>query len=120
MHAEESTGIPSAAPTGPGEQDVLNQSDHGGIRALFDRGVPKKVIALELDLDIKTVRKHLRQPWAPQQRPNARGRDLDRFRDFIAGRGPEVGFNAVVLHRELRGLGYEGAYTTLVQFLRPL
>jgi transposase len=99
---------------------VLNQSDHGAIRALFERGVPKKVIARELDIDIKTVRKHLRQPWTTQQRPSARGRALDRFGDFVAARAPEVGFNAVVLHRELRGLGFEGAYTTLVEYLRPL
>ena len=107
-------------PTGAEGMDVINETDYGAVRALFERGVAKKTIARQLELDIKTVRKYLRSPWKPQTRPSARGSALDAFRQFILGRAPEVGFNAKVLHRELQALGYAGAYRTLVGYLRPL
>jgi hypothetical protein len=45
--------------------------------------------------------------WQPRQ-PRRRNRQLDCFAEFIERRAPEVGFNAVVLHRELQALGFPG------------
>jgi hypothetical protein len=55
-------------------------------------------------VDRKTVKRWLRLGrWQPR-RSRARPRAIDQFADFIE-RGPEVGWNGVVLHRELVSLG---------------
>lgn len=108
----------AVAPGGASEEPLIEQSVWGAVRALRERGLSKKEIGRQLDLDIKTVRKWLRQKWEPQRRPG-RSRTLDRWEAFLRGRAPEVGFNASVLHRELKAQGYEGSYPSLVRYLRP-
>jgi transposase len=66
---------------------------------------------------VQSVRKWLKQTWAPQKR--RRKRDLDRFREFLRARCVEVGFNAVVLTRELGSLGYRGSYSAVVKYIGP-
>lgn len=84
-----------------------------------ERGEGIKRIARELGVDRKTVKHWLKlggwQPRRKQRRP----RPIDRFAEFIEGRGPEVGWNGVVLHRELRGLGFSGSYQQVQRFLKP-
>lgn len=109
----------SAAPVGAPEESLIGESLWGAIQALKERGRSKKQVARELGLDIKTVRKWWRRAWRPQRRAQ-RGRRLDRFGDFVRGRAPEVGFNAVVLHRELAAQGYGGSYSAVVKYLQPL
>ena len=41
-------------------------------------------------------------------------------REFIEQRAPEVGFNGVVLYRELQGLGFTGGTVQVQRFVRPL
>lgn len=108
-----------AAPGGAPEESLIGESAWGAIQALKERGRSKKQVARELGLDIKTVRNWWRRTWRPQRRAK-RGRRLDRFCDFVRGRAPEVGFNAVVLHRELVALGFEGSYSAVVKYLQPL
>ena len=94
-------------PTAPGgavEGGLVSETQWGAVRALRERGVSVRRIARELGLDRKTVRKWLRQEWREQRR-RCRGRELDRFAEFLRARAPEVGFNAVVLHREARARG---------------
>jgi len=105
-------------PEGATEEPLIEESVLGAVRALRERGLSKKEIGRQLDLDIKTVRKWLRQKWEPQRRPG-RGRALDRWEEFLRGRAPEVGFNAAVLHRELTAQGHKGSYPSLVRYLRP-
>lgn len=106
----------SVAPAGAAEESLVNQSTWGAVRSLWERGMAKKAIARELGLDIKTVRKWCLQSWVPQKRPQ-RGRGLDRWEEFLRARAPEVGFNAVVLHRELSALGYEGCYAAVAKYV---
>lgn len=54
----------------------------------------------------------------PQRR--WRGRQLERFREFLLARGPEVAWNGMVLHRELQGLGFAGGYLQVQRFAKPL
>lgn len=107
----------SAAPAGVVEAEVINQNVYGAVRTLFEQGVSKKAIARQLGLHVQSVRKWVKQSWAPQKR--ARGRRLDRFKDFLQARAMEVGFNAVVLTRELRDHGYEGSYASVVKYIGP-
>ena len=107
-----------AAPGGGAGGELISESQWGAVRALFERGVSRKAIARELGLDVKTVRKWLRERYAPQHR-RGRGRLLDRFADVLRARALEVGFNAAVLLRELRSQGYTGSYATLRRFVAP-
>jgi transposase len=110
--------ILSAAPAGAAEGELISESDWGAVRALRERGMSLKQIARDLDLDIKTVRKWARQGWRPQQR-RPRGRSLDCHAEFLRARAPEVGFNAQVLHREMKARGYEGSYPALARYIQP-
>jgi transposase len=110
--------ILSTAPGGAVEGGLVSETQWGAVRGLRERGVSVRRIARELGLDRKTVRKWLRQEWREQRR-RCRGRELDRFAEFLRGRAPEVGFNAVVLHREARALGYEGSYPALARYVQP-
>lgn len=118
MDTGENSEILTSTASGVEGEAMIDQTQWGAVRVLFERGVPKKEIARQLDLDPKTVRKWLKTSWEPQHR-SKRGSALDRWRDLLQARAPEVGFNAVVLLRELRALGYQGAYTTLVDYIRP-
>lgn len=89
------------------------------IKARRERGEGIKRIARELGVDRKTVRRWLRLgAWRPRE-PQHRERQLDRFAEFIERRGPEVGFNGVVLYRELQALGFTGGVVQVQRRLRP-
>lgn len=90
------------------------------IVARAQRGEGSRRIAQELGVDRKTVRRWLKVGrWQPREyRP--RPRPIDGFAKFVAARGPEVGWNGVVLHRELAGLGFEGGYQQVQRFIKPL
>lgn len=108
----------AVAPSGATEEPLIEESVWGAVRTLRERGLSKKEIGRQLDLDIKTVRKWLLQKWEPQRRPS-RGRRLDPWEGVLRQRAPEVGFNAAVLYRELKSQGYKGSYPSLVRYLRP-
>jgi transposase len=101
------------------EAPVIRQTQWGAIREMRARGVPKKEIARQLGIDIKTVRKWLKRAWRQRQR-EAADRELDEHREFLKGRAPEVGFNGKVLERELRAKGWTGHYATLARYVAPL
>jgi transposase len=84
-----------------------------------ERGEGAKRIARELGVDRKTVKRWLRLGrWQPR-RSGHRPRPIERFTEFIEKRAPEVGWNGVVLHRELMGLGFTGTYQQVQRFLQP-
>lgn len=119
MQEEDRSAILAAMPTGVGEEELLGQGTVVAIREMRLRGRPKKAIARELGVDIKTVRKWSTEEWKPQTR-RARGSKLAGYEETIRGRFPEVGYNAKVLFRELQAAGYEGSYVTLQRFVRAL
>lgn len=89
------------------------------IMARRERGEGIRRIARELGVDRKTVKRWLRLGgWQPRQ-ARCLPKPVDRFAEFIERRAPEVGFNAVVLHRELLSLGFAGSYQQVRRFLRP-
>lgn len=119
MHEQERSGILTAVPEGAGEEELLGQGTAAAIREMRLRGKGKKAIARELELDIKTVRKWLAKEWKPQKR-SPRGRDLAAFDEVIRRRLPEVGYNAMVLHRELQAAGFEGCPRSVRRYVQPL
>lgn len=118
MEQAQVSSILAAAPEGAAEGEVITQNVYGAVRALAEQGRSKKAIARELDLDVKTVRKWLRRSWTPGKR-RPRGHVLDEWREFLRARAPEVGFNAVVLTRELGEKGYEGSYAAVLKYVAP-
>src|SRR2546422_1126996 len=119
MQESKSSPSLSAAPVGAAEGEVINQNVYGAVRTLAEQGAPKKAIARQLGLDVKTVRKWMKRSWAPERR-RARGRLLDRWREFLQARAPEVGFNGVVLTREMAAQGYRGGYSAGLQYIAAL
>jgi transposase len=119
VHEQERSEILAAVPESAGEGELLGQGTVAAIREMRMRGKPKKAIARELGLDIKTVRKWSNEEWLPQRR-SPRGRRLAEFDEVIRRRFPEVGYNAMVLYRELQDAGYEGSYVSVRRYVKPL
>lgn len=106
------------SPGGGAEVGLITQSQWGAVRALFERGMARKAIARELGLDVKTVKKWLRQDFEPQHR-RSRGRLADGLEEFLRARAMEVGFNGAVLFREAKERGFSGSYSALARFVSP-
>ncbi len=111
------SAILTTAPGGAVEGDVTSQNVYGAIRTLWEQGVSKRAIARQLGLHVQSVRKWIKQSWTAQTR--VRRRDLDQYREWLRARGFEVGFNAVVLTRELNAEGYKGSYSAVVKYVKP-
>ena len=87
---------------------------------MHGEGHSARAIARELGLARNTVLKYLRSPDVIRPKPRRpRGSALDLYAQHIDRRWAEGLENCVVLLRELRALGYEGAYSTLTGYLRP-
>jgi transposase len=106
-------------PAGVAEERMVRADLVREIVARAQRGEGAKRIARELGVDRKTVKRWLRLgAWQPRQY-RTRPRPIDQFVAFAERRGPEVGWNGVVLYRELAGLGYAGSYQQVQRFLKP-
>ena len=91
------------------------------ILELQRQGLGISAIARQTGLDRKTVRKYLKRGLeAPVYGPRERGDRLaDRFRSYLAERLEAFpGLSARRLHREIKAMGYRGAYSTLTEYLR--
>ena len=77
-------------------------------------------IARELGVSRNSVRRYLRSPGVPKEKPRRRrASKLDPYTDHIDTRLSESLDNCVVLLRELRALGYNGGYTILKDYVQP-
>ncbi len=81
----------------------------------------KRSIARSLEVDVRTVRKILRQKEpAPYKRSNKTEGLVAPWQDFIRERLISVGYCAQSLYEELTGMGYRGGYDTVRRFIKPL
>lgn len=105
-----------------GGAPMLSQEQWAAIRVLRDRGLGKKGIGRELGLDVKTVRRYLRQGGREAYRRIGPVREvLEREHgEFLRRRVAEVNFSAQVLFQELRVRGYSGSYPVVMRWVRPL
>lgn len=120
MQNEERFDILTTTPTSVVEEELVDEGMAEAIRRMRARGMSKKAIARELGLDIKTVRKWITREWRPQRREQRKPPALTKYDEWIRQRFAEVGYNAVVLDRELHEQGYEGSYVTVQRYVRPL
>ena len=107
---------------GPPRMFTLEQTVE--IKVLARRGMGIRDIARQLGCSRNTVRRYLRQMPAvtsPQYGPRAaRVTKLDPFKAYVLGRIEAARphwIPAVVLHREIREIGYPGGITQLKQFI---
>jgi transposase len=119
MENEQEPVFSPSTETGLAEGGMLGQELVREMVARRERGDGIKRIARELGVDRKTVKRWLRLGgWQPRQ-PQRRERQLDCFAEFLERRAPEVGFNGVVLHRELQACGFTGGLMQVQRFIRP-
>ncbi|MCQ9157292.1 IS21 family transposase, partial [Acidomonas methanolica] len=91
------------------------------IHELKRQGLGVSAIARQTGLDRKSVRKYLaRSIEAPHYGPRVESeRIAERFRTYLLERLETYpGLSARRLHREITPMGYEGAYSTLAEYLR--
>ena len=77
-------------------------------------------IAEDLGVARNTVRRYLKPPEAmrPKAQPR-RSSKMDHYTEYVDRRLNEGLENCVVLHRELRGQGYDGGYSILKSYVSP-
>ena len=104
------------------EVGVIAEQQWRAIRERRASGMSVSMIARELDLDRKTVRKALKDgDWQPYRRTVAASTLLDEHRAWLADRAPKVNYSARILHQELtRKRGFRGCYETVKLAVRPL
>ena len=84
------------------------------------RGEPVAAVARAYGLDRKTVRTWRTRGRHGPRVPRPVISQLDPYRDWLAARAPEVGYNAAVLHRELREQGFAGSAIIVRRAVQPL
>ena len=110
----------TAATDTPVEGWMLREDIVREVLARLARGECVKAIARELGVDKKTIKRwRARGEWRPRTTA-ARAKAIDAYRLFLARRGPEVGWNGMVLHRELRTQGFTGGYQQVQRALQPV
>lgn len=117
-------GLANSVPSLPAvhplaEERMLREDVVREVLARLNRGEKIKTIARTFGIDRKTIKRWRRLGhWQPRQGPR-RVRRIDAFLPFLQQRAPEVGWNGVVLHRELQPLGFTGTVQQVRRALRP-
>lgn len=86
----------------------------------LERGTSVLAAARAYGLDAKTVRAWRARGAYGGRRLRPAASMLDPYAAWLAARAPEVGFNAVILHRELREQGFRGSEIIVRRAVRPL
>ncbi len=97
---------------------MLTQEDDVEIHALARRGWSVSAIARHTGRDRKTVRRYLAEPGLVREPALS---CVERFRPYLEARfGDDAHVLASVLYGELRGLGFDRSYPTLIREIRRL
>lgn len=112
--------VASSGASCPGAEPMLSESVVEQVVQALARGEPVAAVARAFHRDRKTIR-----TWGRRGRYQPRAKRhvaalLDPWRDWLADRAPEVGYNAVVLHRELREQGFRGSVIIVRRAVVPL
>jgi len=86
----------------------------------LDRGTSVLAVSRAYGLDAKTIRAWRVRGQYGERRLRPAASMLDPFAEWLRQRAPEVGFNAVILHRELREQGFRGSEIIVRRAVRPL
>ncbi|GAB2707144.1 IS21 family transposase [Aliiglaciecola aliphaticivorans] len=92
------------------------------IQILFEQGMSQRKIARELGISRNTVKRYLKMDWV-EPKYKTRGKKtskLNPFKSYLHSRiaqAAPVHLSGVVLHREIKELGYKGSQSLLWQYL---
>lgn len=87
---------------------------------LYHKGLSKKAIARELNIERKTVRRWLRSDQFPERKPpSGRRQQVATHGDYLQQRWKEGCHNATRLFQEIRELGYQGSRQMVSSFVSP-
>jgi transposase len=98
---------------------MLRKEDFPMIKALHERGVYQKDIALQLGVHPKTISRALQRKSAPSGKRAPRGAKLDAYKPLVDRLLADGVWNAVVILREIQAAGYVGKLTVLRQYIQP-
>jgi len=100
---------------------MLSKGDWMSIKAQVEAGVYRKDIAAALGVHPKTVGRALKRGGPPaKRRRRMRGMKLEPFKRIILGLLAAGVRNGMVVYREIQERGYEGKYTVVRQYMKPL
>ena len=95
----------------------------GQVKEIYEmRGAGRSIRGIAEDLGVarNTVRRCLNSAEAMRPKPRKRrASKLDPFTEYVDRRISEGLENCVVLHRELKALGYDGGYSMLKSYVSP-
>jgi transposase len=101
--------------------DLLRGANVNDITELKRQGLSISRISEITNFDRKTIRKYLSEPRIRVYGPRApRPTALAPYKAFIEKKLQDGVWNGVVLHGLLKEQGYEGGYTAIKDYLRPL
>lgn len=99
---------------------MISKEDYMKIKAQYERGVYQKDIARKLGVHPRTVARALERGGPPAgKRPQARKSKLDPYKEFIDQELASGVWNAEVILKKLKEMGYEGGCTILRDYIRP-
>jgi transposase len=98
---------------------MLGKEDFMVIQALAARGVYHVDIAEQLGVHPRTVSRALKRGIAPAGERSPRSSLLDPYREQVDRLLADGVWNAVVIHRELRAVGYAGGTSILREYIAP-
>lgn len=98
---------------------MIRKEDVAVMKALAQRGVYLKDIAVELGVHPRTVSRALQRNGAPERGRKKSGGKLDPHKPTIDRLLAEGVWNAKVIWREIQAEGYTGRYTLLRDYIQP-
>lgn len=100
---------------------MLRGKDVHDLEEMKQMGLSVTAISQLTGYDRKTIRKYLLEPrTAPEYgRRATTDSKLDEYKPYLEDRLGKGVWNAQVLLREIRGLGYQGGYTILKDWVQP-
>lgn len=102
------------------EEPVLSRKGYlfQSIQELDKESLPMRVIARELKVSRKTVRKYLKAHTVPRYTPRPhRTSKLDLYKPYIAARWREGVYKGIQLFREIKERGYDGSWGLVGSYL---
>lgn len=102
------------------EMPMVKEDVVEAVLQALGRGTSVLAVARSHGLDPKTIRAWRARGEYGGRRHRPAVSMLDPYAAWLRSRAPEVGFNAVILHRELREQGFRGSEIIVRRAVRPL
>ena len=103
-----------------GAADCLNRRGWYMIRSLKDQGLSISEISRRLGISRTTVRRYLKSGKVPQYHRDSAGYMIEPFLPSVRDLIDRHNLSAVRIYGELRKKGFQGSYSLMKQYSRPM